>query len=158
MTELKTMRCDCGREVLAGENAVSVRCWACTGKAVMKREQQGWKCQDCGKALEKPAPRCKECETNAAIHKRVERYEKKAGHAAPKKTGGMSGLDAAHKVLLECGERTSDEIAALAVEKGYWSTSGKTPGATLYVAITRAIAKGDGRFTKTGGKTFSANA
>lgn len=64
----------------------------------------------------------------------------------------MSGLDAAHAVLLEADEPLQ---AATMVERmigqGLWSTTGKTPAATIYAAIIREIeAKGgDSRFKKT---------
>ncbi len=62
-----------------------------------------------------------------------------------------SGLDAATKVLgeadgpLACGEMVQRMLA-----KGYWSSSGKTPAATIYSAIIREIRdKGEAsRFVK----------
>lgn len=62
-----------------------------------------------------------------------------------------SGLDLAAKVLAEAGEPLAAKaIAERAVAAG-WTTSGKTPHATLYAAIIREIAaKGeDARFRKT---------
>lgn len=66
----------------------------------------------------------------------------------PKRT---SGLDAAAKVLEELGQPLDCiEITKHMLEKGYWQTTGKTPAATIYVAIIREIAnKGDdARFRK----------
>jgi hypothetical protein len=76
---------------------------------------------------------------------------------APKATtekpaGGMSGLDAAAKVLGEAGEPLNcREMVRRAFEKGYWKSDGKTPAATVYSAILREIqAKGnEARFRKT---------
>jgi len=49
---------------------------------------------------------------------------------------GLSGLDAAAKVLEEAGEALSCKaIVECALEKGYWKTHGKTPAATIYAAI-----------------------
>jgi len=63
----------------------------------------------------------------------------------------MSGLDAAAKVLTEAGEPLNTKtMVERAIEKGYWTTNGKTPAATIYAAIIREIAvKGDAsRFAK----------
>ncbi|OQB83256.1 MAG: hypothetical protein BWX88_03445 [Planctomycetes bacterium ADurb.Bin126] len=66
----------------------------------------------------------------------------------PKKA---SGLDAAVQVLSEAGEPLSTgEMVKRMIEKGLWSTGGKTPAATIYSAILREInVKGDqSRFRK----------
>ena len=68
-----------------------------------------------------------------------------------KGTRGLSGLDAAAKVLEEAGEPLSCKaIVERAFEKGYWRSEGKTPHATVYSAILREMQKkGDGaRFRK----------
>jgi hypothetical protein len=67
-------------------------------------------------------------------------------------TKKLSALDAAARVLGESGQAMNcqDMIEAMAA-KGYWtSPGGKTPGATLYSAISRELkAKGtDARFRK----------
>lgn len=70
----------------------------------------------------------------------------------PKKDGKMSGLDAAAKVLAEAGApMNTRDVVATAAAKGYWSSSAKTPAATIYAAIIREIAvKGaQARFKKT---------
>ena len=63
----------------------------------------------------------------------------------------LSGLDAAAKVLADAGEplNTKDMVERM-LAKGLWTTSGKTPAATIYAAIIREIAtKGDdARFRK----------
>ena len=62
-----------------------------------------------------------------------------------------SGLDAAAKVLGQAkGPLTCGEIVERMLAKGYWSSNGKTPSATIYAAITREIAaKGSAsRFVK----------
>ena len=66
--------------------------------------------------------------------------------------GKMNVLDAAYRVLSESGTpMKSKEIVEIAVEKGYWSTSGKTPFGTLHSAISRDILKKgrESRFIKT---------
>jgi len=63
----------------------------------------------------------------------------------------MSGLDAAARVLAEAGEPLAAKaIAETALAKGYWTTKGKTPWATLYSAMLRECQKkGDAsRFRK----------
>ena len=63
-----------------------------------------------------------------------------------------SGLDAAAQVLAEAKQPlTSGEMVKRMLDKGLWTTSGKTPAATIYAAIIREIAKkGDAsRFRKT---------
>jgi len=67
-------------------------------------------------------------------------------------TKKMSGLDAAAKVLAEAGApMNAKDMIDTASAKGYWSSSGKTPAATIYAAIIREIAaKGStARFKKT---------
>lgn len=63
-----------------------------------------------------------------------------------------SGLDAAAQVLREAGEPLSTgEMVRRMLERGLWSTSGKTPAATIYAAILREVnVKSDqSRFRKT---------
>jgi len=63
------------------------------------------------------------------------------GGAGAKKTkadGKMSGLDAAAKVLAENGKPMSaGAIVEQMLAKGYWTTGGRTPSATLYAAMLR---------------------
>jgi len=69
-----------------------------------------------------------------------------------KKRDGMSGLDAAAKVLAEAGKPMNcKEMVETMLTKGLWKTGGKTPAATIYSSIIREIAvKGkDARFRKT---------
>ena len=78
--------------------------------------------------------------------------------SAKKKTDRISGLDAAAAFLAACTNAHScKEIAEAAIAWG-WKTKGKTPGATLYAAMTREIAtKGkESRFIKTGQNQFAA--
>jgi hypothetical protein len=84
--------------------------------------------------------------------------EKTATHA---KTGaqdrGLSGLDAAAKVLEEAGEALGCKaIVERAFEAGYWQSDGKTPAATIYSALLREIqSKGENaRFKKAGRGLF----
>ena len=70
----------------------------------------------------------------------------------PAKKKRASGLDAAVMVLREAGEpMRCGEMVARMLEKGLWSTNGKTPAATIYALIILEIAKRgqDSRFRKT---------
>lgn len=63
----------------------------------------------------------------------------------------MTLLEAAHRVLVEFGDELSaNDIVQVIIQKGFWTTEGKTPGNTLNAAITRDIkAKGEeSRFAK----------
>jgi hypothetical protein len=96
---------------------------------------------------------------------------KKRGRKAPKsgagqngagaKTGKLSALDAAAKVLGETGQPMAcKELIAAMAARGYWtSPQGKTPHSTLYAAIAREITtKGeDSRFVKTDRGKFAIN-
>ena len=54
----------------------------------------------------------------------------------------LSGLDAAAKVLAETGEAMRPAaMVQVMLQKGYWSTKGKTPAATIASAIIREIAR-----------------
>lgn len=74
---------------------------------------------------------------------------------SPRKRGRTtrenSGLSAAAKVLADAGEPlTAGQIVERMLAEGLWSTTGKTPQATIYAAMHREIAtKGaDARFAK----------
>ena len=77
--------------------------------------------------------------------KRAAEVAKEAKPAKPAATGkkrGMGVLDAAVRVLQEAGKTMNcADIVKVALEKGYWKTSGKTPAATIYAAIIREIGK-----------------
>lgn len=63
----------------------------------------------------------------------------------------LSGLDAAAQVLREADEPLNVQVLVTRIlERGLWSTGGKTPAATIYSAMIREIkAKGsDSRFQK----------
>ena len=71
--------------------------------------------------------------------------------------GKMSGLDAAAKVLAEnATPMKCKDIVEQMLAKGYWTTGGKTPAATLYSAMLREIdtKPGEARFAKTGRGLF----
>ena len=71
----------------------------------------------------------------------------------------VSGLDAAALVLAEAAEpMRCGDVAAKVIERGLWSTKGKTPAATLNAAIIREIRdKGkESRFRKAGRGLFAA--
>ena len=83
-----------------------------------------------------------------------------ANETKPAKCGDkMSGIEAAHKVLIEEARPMKvREITELAQERGYCDLPGLTPSATISSAIQRDIkAKGDAsRFIKTDKGMFSA--
>ena len=63
----------------------------------------------------------------------------------------LSGLDAAAQVLREVGEpMNAQDLVARILERGLWTTEGKTPAATIYAAMIREVqAKGSAsRFQK----------
>ncbi len=67
-------------------------------------------------------------------------------------TKKMSGLDAAAKVLAEAGEPMNVKaVVEAAMAKGYWTSKGATPWATVYSAVIREIVakKETSRFRKT---------
>lgn len=71
----------------------------------------------------------------------------------------LSGLDAAHKVLLESKvPMNATQIVERLLEDKLWKTSGKTPHATIYAAMLREIQRmGDAsRFRKAERGRFSA--
>lgn len=78
---------------------------------------------------------------------------------ARRKREGLSGLDAAAKVLASAKEPIGcTEIFARIQEQKLWKSGGKTPAATLSAAILREIRdKGkEGRFKKVGRGLFAA--
>ena len=103
--------------------------------------------------------------TKQTTNRKQASTEKTTAENAPAKTnkkpkGKLSGLDAAAKVLAEAGEPLrSKQIVETMLAKGYWTTNGKTPAATIYAAILREIqTKGkEARFKKTDRGLFSAN-
>ena len=87
-----------------------------------------------------------ECKATKAVKTATQGKQGRKG-----KERGLSGLDAAAKVLAEAGEPLScKQMVERAFEKGYWQSDGKTPHATIYSAILREIQKkGDqARFRK----------
>lgn len=85
---------------------------------------------------------------------------KKPAKPTPRKGKQPSGLDLAAKVLANAGEPLAAKTIAKRVIAAGWQTSGKTPHATLYAAMTREIqTKGkDARFVKVGRGRFKAKA
>lgn len=76
----------------------------------------------------------------------------------PAKERKTSGLDAAAAILAEAkAPMTTGEMVEKMLAKGLWSTSGKTPAATIYAAIIREIGtRGEeSRFRKTERGKFS---
>ena len=85
----------------------------------------------------------------------------KAAKTGKKKERKTSGLDAAARILKEAGKpMRCPDIIKMALEKGYWSTKGKTPAATVYSVIIREITdKGNrSRFRKSGRGEFELTA
>ena len=71
----------------------------------------------------------------------------------------LSGLDAAAIVLREASAPlNAQDLVGLMLERGLWTTEGKTPAATIYAAMIREIkAKGsDARFRKADRGRFAA--
>jgi hypothetical protein len=105
-------------------------------------------------AKTKKAPRSKTTGTagkgkaKSAATRKPRTRSTKTGDGAKKRTGI---LDAAAQILAKAKEPMGcKDIVEQAIAKKLWSTSGKTPSATLYAAIIREIAnKGkDARFVK----------
>lgn len=74
-------------------------------------------------------------------------------------TKPISGLDAAATILRDASEPLDVKtIVARMLERGLWTTAGKTPAATIYSAIIREIkAKGSrSRFLKSDRGRFAA--
>lgn len=70
----------------------------------------------------------------------------------------LSGLDAAAKILGESiNPMSCPDLMKTMLERGLWSTTGKTPAATLHSALLREITdKGkQSRFTKVGRGLFA---
>jgi len=84
--------------------------------------------------------------------------ETKAKPKREAKAKRPSGIDLAAKVLASAKEPLNSKTIAERVLAAGWSTSGKTPHATLYAAMIREIAaKGkDARFRKTDRGLFTA--
>ncbi len=105
----------------------------------------------------KKAPRAKTAATPAKGKPKTTGRAKTAKAATRAKSGGDKApkragiLDATAQILAKAKEPMScKDIVEQAIAKKLWSTSGKTPSATLYAAIIREIAnKGkDARFVK----------
>jgi hypothetical protein len=83
---------------------------------------------------------------------------KRGGDGALGKAKKRTGiLDAAAQILTKAKEPMGcKDIVDQAIAGGLWSTTGKTPSATLYAAIIREIAKKgkDARFEKVGRGRF----
>jgi hypothetical protein len=86
--------------------------------------------------------------------------KRRAAPTPPPATKRPSGLDLAARVLVEAGHPLQAKAIAERVLAAGWATSGKTPHATLYAAMTREIAlKGDAaRFRKVDRGLFEAAA
>jgi hypothetical protein len=90
------------------------------------------------------------------IHMKKKTAKKRAAEAPAK---NLSGLDAAHNVLLESKvPMNATQILDRILAEKLWTTSGKTPHATIYAAMLREIqTKGDAsRFRKAERGRFSA--
>ncbi len=83
------------------------------------------------------------------------------GVPKPAKAKKASGLDAAAQVLKDAKQpmRCKDIVQTM-LDKGMWTSGGKTPHATIYAAILREIqTKGEkARFKKTDRGLFTSNA
>src|SRR3954451_6584865 len=73
----------------------------------------------------------------------------------------MNSLEAAERVLQEVGSpMRPKEIAELMIEKGYWTTAGSTPDATVDARISVDIKENgsNSRFQRTAKSTFALRA
>jgi hypothetical protein len=106
-----------------------------------------------GKPKPKPTP-------VATIDPEAQRPDPKAQPAAKSATPTkLSGLEAAAQVLRDAGEPLDVQtLIARILERGLWTTGGKTPAATIYSAMIREIkAKGSSsRFQKVDRGRFTA--
>ena len=111
------------------------------------------------KAAAKKKPSTK-TPTKKAASRTTGKATKKTNAPRKKKLRKPSGLDAAAQVLAKAKEpmRCKDIVDAM-LGQGLWSTSGKTPHATIYAAIIREISKKgkDARFKKTDRGLFTVN-
>jgi len=143
-----------------------------TGKKVRIKSAQRLRgpAPGAGKAAAAAAPTAAPTTAPAAQGAKPDGKAAKEAKAAPKapkakreakKRDGMSGLDAAAKVLADAGKPMNCKaIVETMLAKGLWKTGGKTPAATIYAAILREVrAKGkDARFRKTDRGQFEATA
>lgn len=89
---------------------------------------------------------------NSAKNKKEKARKPEATPRTARTTDGkLSGLDAAVKILADAGTPlNAKELVDRMLASGLWTTSGKTPHATIYAAMLReCAAKGnDSRFRK----------
>lgn len=105
-------------------------------------------------------PRAKAVEP-AKPDKQVKPAPASAAVPKPAKVKKASGLDAAAQVLKDAKQpMRCKDIVQIMLDKGMWTSGGKTPHATIYAAILREIqTKGDkARFKKTDRGLFTSNA
>ncbi|UYV11938.1 MAG: winged helix-turn-helix domain-containing protein [Phycisphaera sp.] len=107
-----------------------------------------------------PKPAAKKTATRKPAPNAVTAATKKPAKPKPRKGKQPSGLDLAAKVLARASEPLAAKTIAEHVIAAGWQTSGKTPHATLYAAMTREIqTKGkDARFVKVERGRFKAKA
>ncbi len=92
-------------------------------------------------ATKKSTPSKKTKRTKTKRAKRPLAKSAPSAKMAKKAKGAMSGLDAAARVLQETGAAMSCQaMLEVMLAKGYWSTGGQTPAATIYSALVREIA------------------
>jgi len=131
---------------------VTYGCPACDGSPIKAKRAKRKAETEKANATREAARKQREAEAEAKAAAKPEAEPK------PKKAKAkMSGLDAAAKVLAEAGKPMNCKaIAEQAIAKGYWSTSGQTPWATLYSAILREIQHrpDEARFRKAGPGLF----
>ena len=105
-------------------------------------------------------PTAKEVANNGNVEAAAKSRKAKATKPAKRepKAKRPSGIDLAAKVLASAKEPLNSKTIAERVLAAGWTTSGKTPHATLYAAMIREIAaKGkDARFKKTDRGLFTA--
>jgi hypothetical protein len=146
--------------VARSATAASVRCAACAGPAGPDTAEGDpimaavTKAKGTKKATTKRTAKDK-APTAAIVPTKATPKTKATAKAKP-----LSGLGAAAQVLKDAGEpmRCKDVVDTM-LAKGLWKSGGKTPAATVYVAILRKIDKkgSQSRFRKTDRGTFAYN-
>jgi len=105
-------------------------------------------------------PKAKAAKQKATKHARTSVTDSPATpDGSTTSTKPISGLDAAATILRDASEPLdAKNIVARMLERGLWTTSGKTPAATIYSAMIREItAKGSAsRFRKVDAGRFAA--
>jgi len=121
-----------------------------TGKTIRIKSVQRLRKRLAGERAAAPSATGAKKATKATKDAKAPR-KRDTGERRAKGARRASGLDAAAQVLAEADEPMSCKaIVERMLTKGLWQTSGRTPSATIYAAMTREIAAkdDDARFRK----------